>query len=130
MHLLNAAVAVTSALAGTVAASAAYGTLNTTPIEHTDPRVEPALLTHYLPCEPPSTLIDGVCVTTVVRTVVKTAEPKVITIIERRPSSKGKGSTPHKTAARDDGDREDHGEDEDEHEDHEHEDHEHEDQEP
>ena len=80
MYLLNAAVAVASALVGTVGATVAYGTMNTAPIPRPEPTVEPVTLTHYLPCEPPSTLTDGVCLTTVVKTVVKTVEPKVITV--------------------------------------------------
>ena len=93
MRLLNAAVAVASALAGTVGATAAYGALNTAPVGHTEPMLEPVTLTHYLPCEPPSTLKDGVCVTTVVKTVVKTAEPIVVTTVEKSRSTKGKAST-------------------------------------
>lgn len=119
MHLLNAAVAVASALAGTVGATVAYGALNTTPVGHTEPMLEPVTLTHYLDCEPPSTLKDGVCVTTVVKTVVKTAEPIVVTTVEESRSSRGKASTPNKSTARDDDDDEDdHDEDEDEDEDH------------
>ncbi len=115
MHLLNAAVAVTSALVGTVGATVAYGALNTTPIEHTEPMVEPVTLTQYLPCEPPSILTDGVCVTTVVKKVVKTTEPKVITVVERSRST-GNDRTSSKTAAKDsdDDDHEDEDEDEDE----------------
>ena len=90
MRLLNAAVAVASALAGTVGATAAYGALNTAPVGHTEPMLEPVTLTHYLPCEPPSKLKDGVCVTTVVKTVVKTAEPIVITTVQKSRSTKGK----------------------------------------
>ena len=123
MHLLNAAVAVASALAGTVGATVAYGALNTPPIDRPDPRVEPVMLTHYLPCEPPSKLKDGVCLTTVVKTVVKMAEPKVITVVEKSRPTKAKSNTSGKSAARDsddddheDEDEDDHG-DEDEHED-------------
>lgn len=127
MHLLNAAVAVGSALVGTVGATVAYGTMNTTPIYHPGPVVEPLTLTQYLPCEPPAKLTDGVCVTTVVKTVVKTADAKVITV-ERRSSSRGNGGTSGKTAARDydeddhddedeDGDDHEEDEDEDDHED-------------
>ena len=116
MHLLNAAVAVASALAGTVGAAAAYGALNTTPVGHSEPVAEPVMLTHYLPCEPPSRLTDGVCVTTVVRTVVKTPKPIVITLVEKSRSPKAKASPHHKAAARhDDGhgddDKGDHGDD-------------------
>ena len=114
MHLLNAAVAVASALVGTVGATVAYGALNTTPVAQTKPMVEPAVLTQYLPCEPPSVLTDGVCVTTVVKTVVKTAEPKVITV-ERRSSTSNGGSS-GKTAARDSDDDEDEDDDHDDHE--------------
>lgn len=118
MHLLNAAVAVGAALVGTVGATVAYGTMNTTPSYHTEPVVEPVTITEYLPCEPPSKLTDGVCVTTVVKTVVKTAEPKVITVESRSPS-KGKGGSSGKAAARDsdddDDDHEDDHEDEDDH---------------
>ncbi|MGV8908183.1 MAG: hypothetical protein ACOH1Y_04315 [Propionicimonas sp.] len=113
MHLLNAAVAVASALAGTVGATVAYGALNTAPIGHTEPMVEPVTLTHYLPCEPPSKLTNGVCVTTVVKTVVKTAAPIVITTVEKSRPSKGKASTPAKATAREK-DHEDEGEDHDE----------------
>ena len=90
MHLLNAAVAVAAAIAGTVGATAAYGTLNTAPVGHTEPMVEPVTLTHYLPCEPPSKLKDGVCVTTVIKTVVKTAEPIVVTTVQKSSPTKGK----------------------------------------
>ncbi len=48
MHLLNAAVALAAAIAGTVGATAAYGTLNTAPVGHAEPMVEPVTLTHYL----------------------------------------------------------------------------------
>jgi len=124
MHLLNATVAVASALVGTVGAAVAYGTLNTTPIDHPEPTVVPVTLTHYLPCEPPSVLTDGVCVTTVVRTVVKTAEPIVITrVVESRPS-KGRASAPDKPRARDD----DHEDEDEDHEDEDHEDEDHEDE--
>jgi len=114
VHLLNAAVAVTSALVGTVGATVAYGAMNTAPVGHLGPMVEPVTLIRYLPCEPPSRLTDGVCLTTVVRTVVKTAEPTVITRVEKSRSSKGKGSTPAKATApaRDDDDHEDDDEDE------------------
>ena len=108
MHLLNVAVAVASALTGTVSATVAYGALNTAPIGHTEPVVEPVTLTNYLPCEPPSKLTGGVCVTTVVKTVVKTVKPIVITTVEKSRPSKGKASTPAKAAARDDGE---HGDD-------------------
>jgi hypothetical protein len=110
MRLLNAAVAVVTALVGTVGATAAYGALNTAPVGHTEPMLEPVRLTHYLPCEPPSTLKDGVCVTKVVKTVVKTAEPVVVTTVDKSPSKKGKPSTTAKAPVRDDGDHE--GEDE------------------
>jgi len=112
MHLLNAAVAVASALAGTVGATVAYGALNTAPVGHTEPMLEPVTLTHYLPCDPPSTLKDGVCVTTVVKTVVKTAEPIVVTTVEKSRSTKGKASTKAKAPVRDDDDHEDEHEDE------------------
>ncbi len=124
MNLLNAAVAVASAVVGTVGATVAYGTLNTPPADHTKLLVEPAIRTRYLPCEPPSELTDGVCLTTVVRTVVKTAEPKVITTVERSRST-GKGSTSRETAARDD----DHEDEDDHEEDHEDEDEDEEDHE-
>ncbi|HEY3407863.1 MAG TPA: hypothetical protein VGK53_06810 [Propionicimonas sp.] len=102
MHLLNAAVAVASALAGTVGATVAYGALNTAPVGHTEPMREPVMLTHYLPCEPPSALKHGVCVTTVVKTVVKTAEPIVVTTTQTSRSTKGKASTTAKAPVRDD----------------------------
>jgi len=117
MHLLNAAVAVASALAGTVGATVAYGALNTAPVGHTEPILEPVTLTHYLPCEPPSKLKDGVCVTKVVKTVVKTAEPIVVTTTQKSRSTKGKASTTAKAPVRDDDDHEDEDEDEHEHED-------------
>ena len=123
MHLLNAAVAVASALVGTVGATVAYGTLNTSPTAIQEPRVEPVTLTHYLPCEPPSKLTKGVCLTTVVKTVVKAAEPKVVTVVERSRPTKSNSNTPSKSTARDsdDDDHEDEHEDdngdEDEHED-------------
>lgn len=117
MHFLNVAVAVASALAGTVGATAAYGALNTPPVGHTEPMQEPVTLTHYLPCEPPSTLKDGVCVTTVVKTVVKTAEPIVVTTVQKSRSTKGKASTTAKAPARDDDDHEDEDEDDHDHED-------------
>jgi len=109
MHLLNAAVAVASALAGTVSATVAYGALNTAPIAHPQPLVEPVTIANYLPCEPPSKLTDGICVTTVVKTVVKTAKPVVITTVVRRSSPKAKASTHPKVATQDDGDHEDEG---------------------
>ena len=112
MRLLNAAVAVASALAGTVGATAAYGALNTAPVGHTEPMLEPVTLTHYLPCEPPSKLKDGVCVTKVVKTVVKTAEPIVVTTMQKSRSTKGKSSTTAKAPVRDDDDHEDEDEDE------------------
>ncbi|HEY3545887.1 MAG TPA: hypothetical protein VGK17_07315 [Propionicimonas sp.] len=113
MRLLNAAVAVASALAGTVGATAAYGALNTAPVGHTEPMLEPVTLTHYLPCEPPSKLKDGVCVTRVVKTVVKTAEPIVVTTTQKSRSTKGKASTTAKAPVRDDDDHD--GEDEGDH---------------
>ena len=113
MRLLNAAVAVASALAGTLGASAAYGALNTAPVRHTEPLLEPVALTHYLPCEPPSKLKDGVCVTTVVKTVVKTPASLVITTVSRTHSTKGKSSATAKSHHRDDDDHEDDHEDED-----------------
>ena len=115
MHLLNAAVAVASALVGTVGATVAYGTLNTTPTVIQEPRVEPVTLTHYLPCEPPAKLTDGVCLTTLVKTVVKTVEPKVITVVERSRPTKSNSNTPSTSTARN-SDDDDH-EDEDDHED-------------
>ncbi len=114
MHLLNAAVALASAVAGTVGATAAYGALNTAPVGHTEPMVEPVTLTHYLPCDPPATLKDGVCVTTVVKTVVKTAEPIVVTTVQKSRSTKGKANTTAKAPVREDDDHEDEDEDEDE----------------
>ena len=118
MRLLNAAVAVASALAGTVGATAAYGALNTAPVGHTEPVLEPVMLTHYLPCEPPSKLKGGVCVTKVVKTVVKTAQPIVVTTTQKSRSHKGKAGTPAPTVAPpkddhgdDDGDGHDHGDD-------------------
>ena len=115
MHLLNAAVAVASALVGTVGATVAYGTLNTSPTVPQEPRVEPVTLTHYLPCEPPAKLTDGVCLTTLVKTVVKTVEPKVITVVERSRPTKSNSNTPSTSTARN-SDDDDH-EDEDDHED-------------
>lgn len=115
MRLLNAAVAVASALAGTVGATAAYGALNTAPAGHTEPMLEPVTLTHYLPCVPPSVLKDGVCVTTVVKTVVKTAEPIVITTTQKSHSTKGKASTKAKAPVRDHDDHDDEDEDEGDH---------------
>ena len=115
MRLLNAAVAVASALAGTVGATAAYGALNTAPVGHTEPMLEPVTLTHYLPCVPPSKLKDGVCVTTVVKTVVKTAEPIVVTTTQKSHSTKGKASTKAKAPVRDDDDHDDEDEDEGDH---------------
>jgi len=108
--------AVAPALAGTVGATAAYGGLNTAPAGHTEPMLEPVTLTHYLPCVPPSVLKDGVCVTTVVKTVVKTAEPIVVTTVEKSRSTKGKASTKAKAPVRDDDDHEGRDEDEGEHE--------------
>jgi hypothetical protein len=112
MRLLNAAVAVASAVAGTVGASAAYGALNTPPVGHTEPLREPVTLTHYLPCEPPSTLKDGVCVTTVVKKVVRTPASVVITTVQTTHSTKGKSHST-KAPTRHDDDHED--EDEDDH---------------
>ena len=119
MHLLNAAVAVASALVGTVGATVAYGTLNTTPTVIQEPRVEPVTLTHYLPCEPPAKLTDGVCLTTLVKTVVKTVEPTVVTVVQKSRPTKSNTNTASKAAARDsdDDDHEDEHEDEDEDED-------------
>ena len=116
MRLLNAAVAVASALAGTVGATAAYGAMNTAPVGHTEPILQPVMLTHYLPCEPPSKLKAGVCVTKVIKTVVKTAEPVVVTTTVKSRSPKAKPSTPATTPAPPreddgDGDGEDHGPD-------------------
>jgi hypothetical protein len=125
VHLLNVSVAVASALVGTFGATVAYGTMNTTPVVHTEPMLEPVRLTHYLPCESPARLVDGVCVTTVVKTVVKTAEPVVITTVEERRSSKGKAA-PSRSAGRDDDD-EDEDEDDEDHEDEDHEDEDHDD---
>lgn len=116
MRLLNAAVAVAAALAGTVGATTAYGAFNTAPVVHSEPMPQPVMLTQYLPCEPPSVLKDGVCVTTVVKTVVKTPASVVITTVSRTHSTKGKSSTA-KAHARDDDDHEDDHEDEGDHED-------------
>ena len=114
MRLLNTAVAVTSALVGSLGAAAAYGALNTAPVGYTEPPLEPVRLTHYLPCEPPSVLKNGVCVTTVIETVVKTAEPIVITTVEKTRSPKGKPSSTAKSHTDDKGDHEDEDEGDDE----------------
>lgn len=116
MHLLNAAVAATSVIVGTAGATVAYGSLNTPPVP---PRNVPEQITMHVfaPCDPPAKLTDGVCVTTVVKTVVKKAKPKVITIVETSGSSKAKSKSPAKTTkAQRHHDDDDH---EDEHEDHE-----------
>ncbi len=116
MHLLNAGVAVATAVVGTFGATVAYGSLNTPPVGHSEPILEPVRLTHYLPCDPPATLSDGVCVTTKLRVVVKTPEPIVITVDKRTPS-KGSSSKHHKASAKHDdhgdhdGDDDDHGDD-------------------
>lgn len=117
MHLLNAAVAVTAALVGTVGATVAYGTLNMSPVVRPEPSVQAVTITEYLPCEPPATLTDGVCLTTVVKTVVKTPKPIVVTVADGNRSSASKSGTSSKTTTRD--------RDDDEHED---EDHDHEDE--
>jgi hypothetical protein len=118
MRLLNAAVAVASALAGTVGATAAYGALNTAPVGHTEPVLEPVTLTHYLPCVPPSKLKDGVCVTKVVKTVVKTAEPIVVTTVKKSQQHKPKPSSTATAPVPDDGDHDGEGEDDHDGEDH------------
>ena len=104
MRLLNAAVAVASVLAGTVGATAAYGAMNTAPVGHTEPILQPVTLTHYLPCEPPARLKGGVCVTKVVKTVVKTAEPIVVTTVKKSRTQKLKPSSTATVPVPDDGD--------------------------
>jgi hypothetical protein len=112
MHLLNAAVAVAAALTGTFGASVAYGALNTTPVGPTSQPQEPVTLTHYLPCEPPASLKKGVCVTTVVKKVVKTAEPIVTTVVEKSRTPKATKSSPTTAPVKDDDHDEYEGEDE------------------
>jgi len=104
MRLLNAAVAVAAALAGTVGATAAYGAMNTAPVGHSEPVLAPVMLTHYLPCKPPSKLKDGVCVTKVVKTVVKTAEPVVVTTVKKSRTHKPAPSSTATAPVPDDGD--------------------------
>ncbi|MCB0911933.1 MAG: hypothetical protein KDB60_10010 [Propionibacteriaceae bacterium] len=118
MHLLNAAVAVTSAIVGTAGATVAYGSLNAPPVQ---PNVPEQVTYHvFAPCDPPAVLTEGICVTTVVKTKVKKEKPKVITIVETVPSS-SKGSS-HSSSKKTT--KKHHHEDdrEDEHEDHDHED--------
>ncbi len=118
MHLLNAAVVATSALVGTAGAAAAYGAMNTTPIQP-PPAPEQATMVVYSPCEPPSVLKGDTCLTTVVKTVVKKAKPKVITIVERPSPSKHKSAShtagkKHHEHEGEDGDHDDdHGDDDD-----------------
>lgn len=121
MHLLNAAVAVASALLGTVGATVAYDALNTPPVVDPEPVVTAEAITNYLPCEPPAELTDGVCLTTVVRTIVETAKPTVITNVvagrsetgTAKKSGKGSGRSDDDDDDRDDDDDEDDEEDED-----------------
>lgn len=116
MHLLNPAVAVVSAVLGTAGAAVAYDALDVAPIVHPQPAVTPERYTVFLPCEPPAVLKDGACVTTVVKTVVKTPEPRVVIVdVPSRPK-KGGGSS-DKASSR-------HHDDDDDHEDEDHEDHE------
>jgi hypothetical protein len=119
MNLLNPAIAVVSAILGTAGAAVAYDAMDVAPIAHPQPAATPERFTVYLPCEAPSVLKKGVCVTTVVKTVVKTPEPRVIVLDAPRPSKKSGGSSGKAASS-----REHHEDDEgeDEHEDHEHED--------
>ncbi len=118
MHLLNAAVAVTSAIVGTAGATVAYGSLNAPPVQPRE--FERATFHVVAPCDPPAVLTEGICVTTVVKTKVKKEKPKVITIVETVPSSsKGSSHSSTKKTTKKHHHEDDHG---DEHEDHEHED--------
>lgn len=121
MHLLNAAVAVASALVGTVGATVAYDTLNTPPVVNPEPIVTAEAITSYLPCEPPAELTEGVCLTTVVKTIVETAKPTVITnvVAGRSETSTAKKSGKGSGQGDDDEDDEDddHEDDDDDHED-------------
>jgi len=112
MHLLNAAVAATSIIVGTAGASVAYGAMNTPPVQPHDVPEQVTVYT-FAPCDPPAVLTDGACVTTVVKTVVKQAKPKVITVVDTHRSSKGSSGGSTSTAKQDrHHDDDDHDEDE------------------
>ena len=100
MHLLNAAVAATSIIVGTAGASVAYGAMNTPPVQPQDVPKQETVYT-FAPCDPPAVLTDGACVTTMVKTVVKQAKPKVITVVETHRSSKGSSGGSTRTAKQD-----------------------------